>query len=327
MGEPSLEIPAGHRTPPQGNGAVISNGAKTLLFGVFFSSRCLPMQDRSETSAGILKGLSRWHLHSGLPCIGDSRDGEKVYVRLMGSALERKPHFFIHLGDMIAHPGEREWRTFFEISKPMNVPFFPVVGNHEVSSPSRGEKLYRKQFPLPEGKTYYAFRAGGVFFVILDSEEGRGRIINEQLAWLENILSSSQETFKLVFIHRPLFLPVDSLKRGRAMDRYPAERDALHQLFLKTNVKAVFEADDHRYDRMEKDRILYVITGGGGAPLTSSRKEEAFSIMSGFPSAGEDRRGSGGFGWPGSRPVHDRIGPQGESNVKCQCSHDMMNQR
>ncbi len=207
---------------------------------------------------------------------GDSRDGEKVYVRLMGSALERKPHFFIHLGDMIAHPNDREWRAFFENSKPMTVPFFPVVGNHEVSAGSLGERLYRKQFSLPEGKAYYAFRAGGIFFVILDSEEGRGRIINEQLAWLENVLSSSQEAFKLVFIHRPLFVPVDSLKRGRAMDRYPADRDALHQLFLKTNVKAVFEADDHRYDRMEKDGILYIITGGGGAPLASLKERGGF---------------------------------------------------
>jgi hypothetical protein len=68
----------------------------------------------------------------------------------------------------------------------------------------------------------------------------------------------------------------DSLKTGRAMDKFPLERDNLHQLFLKTGVKAVFEADDHRYDRMEKDRILYVITGGGGAPLTSFKERGGF---------------------------------------------------
>jgi hypothetical protein len=208
--------------------------------------------------------------------IGDSRDGEKIYIRLMESALKQKPHFFIHLGDMIPHSGEKEWRTFFEISKPIDVPFFPVVGNHEVSTPKLGEKLYRKQFSLPGGKTYYAFRVGGVLFVVLNSEEERGRIIGEQLSWLENILSSSKETFKFVFLHRPLFLPIDSLKRGGAMDRYPVERDTLHRLFLKTNVKAVFEADDHRYDRMEKDHVLYIITGGGGAPLASLKERGGF---------------------------------------------------
>ena len=208
--------------------------------------------------------------------VGDTRDGEEVFTRLMRSFLERKPHFLIHLGDMIPRSGEKEWNTFFEISKPIKVPLLPVVGNHEVSSPSLGEKLYRKQFLLPDEKTYYAFVAGGVLFVILNSEEEGGRIIGDQRSWLENTLSSSKETFKLIFLHRPLFLPVDSLKRGRAMDGYPAERDALHRLFSKTKVKAVFEADDHRYDRMEKDHILYIITGGGGARLASLKERGGF---------------------------------------------------
>jgi hypothetical protein len=208
--------------------------------------------------------------------LGDSRDGEKVYIQLMKRALERKPHFIIHLGDMIPKPHEKEWQTFFEISRQVNLPFFPVVGNHDVGTTTLGEEIYRKQFFLPENKTYYAFWVGGILFVTLDSEKGRGRIINEQLSWLEDILSSSKEKIKLVFIHRPLFLPVDSLKTGRAMDRYPLERDDLHRLFLKNKVKAVFEADDHRYDRREQDGILYLISGGGGAPLTSLKEKGGY---------------------------------------------------
>ena len=208
--------------------------------------------------------------------IGDSRDGEKVYTQLMKRVLERKPHFFIHLGDMIPKPHEKEWQEFFEISRKMEIPFFPVAGNHDVGTTRLGEEIYRKQFSLPEGKTYYAFRAGGILFVILDSEKGRGRIIKEQWSWLEDILSSSKERFKLVFIHRPLFLPKDSLKTGRAMDKYPLERDDLHQLFLKAKVKGVFAADDHRYDRREQDGIIYLISGGGGAPLTSLKERGGY---------------------------------------------------
>ena len=51
------------------------------------------------------------------------------------------------------------------------------------------------------------------------------------------------------------------------MDKYSVERDRLHQLFIKTGVKAVFAGDDHRYDRMERSEVLYIITGGGGAPI------------------------------------------------------------
>ena len=199
--------------------------------------------------------------------IGDSRDGEKVYGRLIQKILDRKPHFIIHLGDMITRPGEKEWNRFFETSKAIDIPFFPVVGNHEIGSTPRGEEMYRKQFNLPGCKTYYSFRAAHTLFAILDSEIGRGQILEEQRVWLEKTLSSSEEKFKLAFLHRPLFPPADSLKLGKAMDKYPSARDDLHQLFVKTKVKAVFQGDDHRYDRMENDQILYIITGGGGAPI------------------------------------------------------------
>jgi hypothetical protein len=39
-------------------------------------------------------------------------------------------------------------------------------------------------------------------------------------------------------------------------------------------VRWMRNADDHRYDRREKDDILYIITGGGGAPSMPSKIEE-----------------------------------------------------
>lgn len=199
--------------------------------------------------------------------IGDSRDGQKVYAQFLEMILNRRPNFILHLGDMITRPSEKEWKEFFELSKPIDLPFFPVVGNHDVGDTLRGEEMYRKQFNLPEGKIYYSFRVGDALFVILDSEKGKAKILDEQWVWLEETLSSSRENFKLVFLHRPLFLPMDSLKLGKGMDKDPFARDRLHRLFLKTGVKAVFAGDDHRYDRREKNQILYIITGGGGAPI------------------------------------------------------------
>ncbi|NWF94358.1 MAG: metallophosphoesterase [Syntrophaceae bacterium] len=215
--------------------------------------------------------------------IGDSQGGEKVYAQLIQRILGRSPRFLIHLGDMITRPSEKEWKRFFEISRPVNVPFFPVIGNHETGKTHLGEEMYRKQFSLPEGKTYYTFRAGGGLFVILDSEAGKGRIVDDQRSWLEKILSSSEERFKFVFLHRPLFLPIDSLKRGRAMDRYPLDRDELHRIFLRNGVKAVFAGDDHRYDRIEKEKILYLISGGGGSPIYAFKDQGGFSITFGSP--------------------------------------------
>jgi predicted phosphodiesterase len=256
---------------------MISNGVKgLLLFGavllVSFPSYAGSIKEVSQS----IKQVQSIEPPFRFALIGDSQHGQKVYTQLMKRILERKPNFLIHLGDMINEPHEREWQAFFEISKQIDFPFFPVTGNHDVGTTSLGDEIYRKQFSFPEGRTYYAFRAGGALFVILDSEKGRGRIINEQWSWLEDILSSSKEAFKFVFIHRPLFLPIDSLKMGRAMDKHPLERDKLHQLFLKTKVKGVFAGDDHRYDRREKEGILYLISGGGGGPLTSLKERGGY---------------------------------------------------
>jgi len=199
--------------------------------------------------------------------IGDNEDGERIYLRLMSSLIGRNPGFIIHLGDMVSKPDPKEWDGFFEISETVQLPFFPVLGNHDAGTGLKGREIYRKQFQLPEEKPYYSFRVGTSLFVVLDSEEGRGRILEEQWAWMEDVLSSSNEPFKLVFIHRPLFPPIDSMKRGQAMDRYIRERDNLHRLFVKTGVRMVFAGDDHRYDRRQKDGILYIITGGGGSPI------------------------------------------------------------
>jgi Calcineurin-like phosphoesterase len=139
-----------------------------LFFGaVFLISFSSDADSIREVSQGIEK-VQSIEPPFQFAMVGDSRDGEKVYAQLMKRILERKPHFLIHLGDMIPHPGEKEWQKFFEISKPITLPFFPVAGNHDVGAGSSGDEVYRKQFFLPGGKTYYAFRAGGVFFVILD---------------------------------------------------------------------------------------------------------------------------------------------------------------
>jgi hypothetical protein len=238
----------------------------TFLFFLFFCS--LPSYAGSirEVSQNIasVKSLKPPYQFAVL---GDSRDGDRVYQQLLRRVLWRRPGFIIHVGDMIAQPGEKEWKNFFEISKEVDIPFFPTVGNHDVVGTSRGEEIYRRQFQLPGGKTYYSFQAGEDLFVVLNSERGRGKIIDDQWAWLQSLLSSSKERFKMVFLHRPLFLPPDSLKWGRGIDRHPEERDKLHRLFLDTGVKAVFSGDDHRYDRREVSRVLYFITGGGGSPI------------------------------------------------------------
>ncbi len=41
-------------------------------------------------------------------------------------------------------------------------------------------------------------------------------------------------------------------------------------------MKAVFVGDGHRYDRSEKDDILYLISGGGGTSLTPLKERGGY---------------------------------------------------
>jgi acid phosphatase type 7 len=235
-----------------------------------FNSRALPIGEVRGNVEAIRSLQNRFQF----AIIGDSRDGDDVYAQLLRGILKRKPSFLIHLGDMVPKPGESEWRAFFDASRGIDIPFIPVIGNHDCSGGS-GDQMFRRLFTLPDGHTYYAFETGAGSFVVLDSEMEKGKITGDQRGWLEKVLSFTEKP-KFVFLHRPLFPPEGSLKRGKAMDRNPADRDNLHRLFASSGVKAVFAADDHRYHRQERDRISYVITGGGGAPVYASRRAGGF---------------------------------------------------
>jgi hypothetical protein len=251
-------------------------GKTSVLFTLIFLFSSLCHAGSVNDVIGSIDRVKSSEFPIRFAVLGDTRDGDKIYIQLIGKILARKPHFVIHLGDMIPKPGDKAWPHFFAITNRFDCPFFPTAGNHDVGKRKPGHEMYRKQFILPGGRTYYAFRIGRGVFAILDSEEGGGRIGGEQRARLKELLSSSDAEFKLGFLHRPMFPPEGSVKIGKAMDRYPADRDDLHRLFIHMKMNAVFAGDDHRYDRRKVEGLSYIVTGGGGAPLSSPEEKGGY---------------------------------------------------
>jgi acid phosphatase type 7 len=63
------------------------------------------------------------------------------------------------------------------------------------------------------------------------------------------------------FFHKAIFSVGD--RHGSDMKLQPV----LHPLFKQHGVRLVFQGHDHLYYRTTRDGIVYVVTGGGGAPL------------------------------------------------------------
>ena len=168
----------------------------------------------------------------------------------------------IHVGDAIDTPGaEEQWEKFLKITG-NKVTLYIAPGNHDVND-GRSMATYGKIF----GKEpYYSVSQDDTLFVFLNSElPGQaGKITGQQADWAEKELARDFK-YKFVVVHRPVFpSPVGT---GYGLDRYPPERNRLHQLFVKDGVALVLTGHEHLYNRSGKDGIVYVITGGGGAPL------------------------------------------------------------
>jgi hypothetical protein len=211
--------------------------------------------------------------------LGDNRSGDDIYSKLVGMMTERKPALIVNTGDQVPDEDDlKAWTTFWEMSKPINVPYFLTVGNHDVND-AKSELFYKKQVDLPGNELYYSFTAGNALFIVLDSylTGEQKKITGGQYKWLEGVLAKSTQRYKFIFLHHPLYPDKDKGRHyGNSLDRYPGDRDKLQALFVKHKVTMVFTGHDHLYLRKTVDGIPHVIAGGGGAPMYAAEKDGGF---------------------------------------------------
>lgn len=213
--------------------------------------------------------------------LGDNRSGDDTYRKIVAMAMERKPDFIVNTGDMISKPGNRkDWANFWALSKPITVPYFLTVGNHDANPRVPfSVKTFKEQVDLPGNELYYSFVAGNSLFVVLDSyfDDQEKKIIGDQFTWLEQVLAKSTQTHKFVFLHHPMYTDLGKGHHAHdSLDRYPESRDRLEALFAKYKIDAVFAGHEHYYQRRMVDGIVHIITGGGGAPVYDTEENGGF---------------------------------------------------
>jgi hypothetical protein len=139
-------------------------------------------------------------------------------------------------------------------------PWYPVVGNHDIESPTFMKYLRKynhggKSLPNivnsgPSGciETTYSFDWGNNHFVVLNqyydgsSDEGSdGDIVPELLTWLENDLAANDKKNIFVFGHEPM-IAIPDMDNGRlrhqddSLNKYPKNSYHFHQLLLRFHV-------------------------------------------------------------------------------------------
>lgn len=190
---------------------------------------------------------------------GDSQfNNPEVFEKIVRETNLLKPAFVIQVGDMIngysydTEKIRKEWEKFREQIAPLTVPFYPVPGNHDITT-TPVLSIYSEVWG--KDKFYYSFDFQKSHFIILnDVYPGMmDRISDEQIKWLKKDLKKNKKAENIfIFFHSPLFKIEDF------------NWNQIHDLLKTYPVRAVIAGHSHVYDFSEKDGIKYFIVNSSG---------------------------------------------------------------
>ena len=176
-----------------------------------------------------------------------------------------QPEFVMSVGDMIEGYTtdtleiNRQWDEFTGFVEKLEMPFFYVVGNHDITNPVM-EGIWKKRF----GPTHYSFVYKDVLFMALNSEDqargaGKGSISPPQLDWIKRTLDTHHDVkWTFLFMHQPLWV-----QETDPVNWFDVEK------MLANRKHTVFVGHRHHYERFERNNSQYYMlaTTGGGSPL------------------------------------------------------------
>ncbi len=179
-----------------------------------------------------------------------------------------QPEFVVSVGDLIEggteDPGRwaLEWSEFQSNVERLDMPFFYLPGNHDISNMPMFEEWNRKF-----GRSYYSFRYHDVLFLCLNSEDpprtGSFHFSQDQQEWAQAVLAENEDArWTIVLLHKPTWTYVDADLEASGWT--PIE-DALGD-----RPYTVFSGHKHNYAKsVRRGRDYYMLaTTGGGSNLS-----------------------------------------------------------
>ncbi len=158
-------------------------------------------------------------------------------VRATLAGLEMPAAFGISCGDIMYDHLEL-YPAYEEAVSRMDIPFFQVVGNHDLDQDSMSDPASAVTFSSRFGPAYYSFNRGDIHFVVLDDVfwYGTGYIGHldaDQLSWLEQDLSFVEHGRTVIVITHIPGLSTGPIRNDRTASQISnsvTNREALYRL-------------------------------------------------------------------------------------------------
>lgn len=225
-------------SPPAGD--VVARHGSTLTAGpssgddAFSFAVIGDFGDGSSTQKAIATRMCRWHRHHPFDVVITT--GDNVYP-------DGDPSLF-----------KSEFVRPYRCLRRHGVHFHASLGNHDAETDGGDKEVANAKFGMSGHN--YVFRAGGVRFVVADSN-----VLDKK--WLRHALTAeSGDRWTIPVFHFPVYSP------GTGHGSTPGYRPSLPRIFRRKGVDVVLNGHDHIYAVTKPlRRIRYVVTGGGGAEL------------------------------------------------------------
>ena len=202
---------------------------------------------------------------------------------VFASAVEKlnllKPEFVISIGDLIEGrkntSNEAElnsmWDEFDGLVNKLEMPFFYVPGNHDITNPVMAKKWEQRL-----GSSYYHFTYHNVLFICVNTEDPHRHCIGDrQIEYFREVLNANENVrWTLVFMHEPLWKPDEKWGTDKGKENWRK-----FESLLADRPYTIFAGHLHIYSKSVRNgRQYYVLatTGGGfgkdeyGNPLKKS---------------------------------------------------------
>ena len=176
--------------------------------------------------------------------------------------------FVVFTGDNINNPTEENLRAFASIIKKLKVPYYIVIGNHDVYKNKKMSKvryfeILREGSPFFKQKTpNYKFTKNGFIFLIVDGAKEVipgtvGYYRKDTLNWVDQILTKNKKSSVIIFQHFPVEYP-DGVENKLKTHRTYKVEEYQQMLSKHHNVLAVLSGHFHTNSENMKDGVYHI---------------------------------------------------------------------